>query len=112
MFGSKEKKIGNLIKRKKWDILKKKYLYADTDTRLLLAKECGNSMDPGVNTILVALFRDPDENVQLESVRAMAKTGKDHEVSQLQWLLSNTPDDKEELKYAIQTAISNIRGKK
>lgn len=112
MFGSKESKIEKLIKKGKWETLNKKFLSADPQTRLTLAKACATAGDPGVNSILTTLIRDPDEKVQMEAVKSIAITGKDHEVAQLQWLLSNTPEEKTELREAIQYAIANVRGKR
>ncbi len=112
MFGSKEKSIEKLIKKDKWEALTKKYLQSDSETRLILAKACAKAENPGVNSILTTLIRDSDEKVQLEAVRSIAITGKDHEVAQLQWLLSNTPEEKSVLRDAIQDAISKVRGKR
>lgn len=111
MFGSKEKKIENLIKKGKWEALSK-FLSADVGTRLALAKACANTKDPGVNSLLTTLIRDKDEKVQLEAVKSIAVTGKDHEVAQLQWVLSNAPANKTELIAATQNAIASVRGKR
>ncbi len=112
MFGSKDKKIEALIRKRKWDVLNNKYLRADAGTRLILAQECGKATDPGVNSVLTTLIRDNDEKVQLAAVKSIAATGKDHEVAQLQWLLKNLPEDKSEMKEAVQEAISKVRGKR
>ena len=112
MFGSKESSIEKLIKKGKWESLNKKYLSSDPQTRLALAKSCAKAGDPGVNSILTTLIRDPDEKVKMEAVKSIAITGKDHEVAQLQWLLSNTPAENTELIEAVQFAISQVRGKR
>jgi hypothetical protein len=111
LFGSKEKTIQRLIKKGKWEALRK-FLNSDPETRLILAKECGKSNDPGVNSVLTTLLRDEDEKVQLEAVKSITVTGRDHEVAQLQWLMSNTPEDKTELISAIQNAIASVRGRR
>jgi len=112
MFGNAEKKIEKMIQKGKWEDLTKKFLTADAQTRLILAEQCGKSDDPGVNSVLNKLIRDPDEKVQLAAVKSMGITGKDHEVAQLQWLLSNTSEDKKELISALQDSISKVRGKR
>lgn len=112
MFGNKEKKIESLIKKGNWDVLMKKFLHADTSTKVMLAKGCANSKDPGVNSLLTSLIRDTDYNVRLEAVKAIAVTGKEHEVAQLQWLLDNTPENETEMISAIHTAISNSKGRR
>lgn len=112
MFGSKEQNIEKLVKKGKWETLNKKFLTSDPQTRLILAKTCAKASNPGVNGILTTLIRDPDEKVQLEAVRSIAITGKDHEVAQLQWLLSNTSEEKATLYGAVQEAISKVRGKR
>ncbi len=112
MFGSKEKSIEKLIKKGKWEALTKKFMQADSETRLVLAKESAKADNPGVNSILTTLIRDSDEKVQLEAVKSIGITGKDHEVAQLQWLLTNTPEEKSGLRDAIQEAISKVRGKR
>lgn len=111
LFGSKENKIARLIKKGKWDVLSK-YLNGDTETKILLARECAKSNNPGVNSLLSTLLRDNDPKVQLEAVKALAVTGKDHEVAQLQWLLSQVPEDNRELKEAVEHAIGNCRGRR
>lgn len=112
MFGNTEKKIEKLIRKGKWDELAQKFLTADAQTRLILAEQCGKSNDPGVNSVLGKLLRDPDERVQLAAVKSTGITGKDHEVAQLQWLLSNTSEDKKELIAALHDSISKVRGKR
>lgn len=112
LFGSKESKIASLIKRGKWEILSKKYLNADSDTKIILARECAKVNDPGVNSLLSTMLRDSDPRVQLEAVKALSVTGKDHEVAQLQWLLSQAPKDNKELIDAIEQAIGNCRGRR
>lgn len=112
MFGSKESKIARLIKKGKWEILSKKYLNADTETKKILARECAKAKDSGVNSILSTLTRDSDPQVQLEAVKALAVTGKDHEVAQLQWVLSQVPEDNKEMKEAVEHAIASCRGRR
>ncbi|HAA25050.1 MAG TPA: HEAT repeat domain-containing protein [Ruminiclostridium sp.] len=112
MFGNAEKKIEKMIRKGKWEALTKKYLVADAQKRLILAEQCAKSNDPGVNTILNKLLRDPDERVQLAAVKSLGITGTDHEVAQLQWLLSNTSEDKKELISALHDSISKVRGKR
>lgn len=112
MFGSKEQKVLHLIQKGKWEELNRRYLNSDAETRLMLAQECSKANDPGVNSILTTLIRDSDKRVQLAAVKSIAITGKDHEVAQLQWLLSNTPEENGELLIAIHEAISNVRGKR
>jgi len=48
----------------------------------------------------------------LAAVKSIAITGRDHEVAQLQWLLSNTPESDTELIEALQDAISKSRGRR
>jgi len=112
MFGSKESKIANLIKKGNWDVLSKKYLNADSDTKVTLARECAKANDPGVNSLLTTLTRDSDPKVQLEAVKALAVTGKDREVAQLQWMLSQVPAENKELKEAVEHAIGSCRGRR
>lgn len=112
LFGSKESKIAKLIKKGKWEILSKKYLHADTETKKILAKECGKANDPGVNSLLSTLLRDSDRGVRFEAVKALTITGKDHEVAQLQWVLSQTPADDKEMLEAVEKAIANCRGRR
>lgn len=112
MFGNAEKKIEKMIRKGKWEDLTKKFLTSDAKTRLILAEQCAKSNDPGVNSVLNKLLRDPDEKVQLAAVKAIGITGKDHEVAQLQWLLSNTSEDKKELISTLQDSISKVRGKR
>ncbi|NLX78201.1 MAG: HEAT repeat domain-containing protein [Clostridiaceae bacterium] len=112
MFGSKESKIARLIKRGKWDAISRKYLNSDTETKIILARECAKSKNPGVNSILSTLTRDSDSNVQLEAVKALQVTGKEHEVAQLQWLLNQVPEDNSEMIKAIELAIDSCRGRR
>jgi len=112
MFGNVERKIEKMVKKGKWEDLIKKCMTADAKTRLIIAEQCAKLNDPGVNTVLNKLLRDPDENVQLAAVKSIGITGKDHEVAQLQWLLSNTSEDKQELISALHDSISKVRGKR
>lgn len=112
MFSSKEKNVLHLIEKGKWEDLNRKYLNSNAETRLMLAQECSKAKDPGVNSILTSLIRDSDKKVQLAAVKSIAITGKDHEVAQLQWLLSNTPEEDKELIVAVHEAISKVRGQR
>ncbi len=112
MFGSKAEKIEKLVLKGKWDDLGDKYINADTETRLILAQECAKSTDYKVNSILSILLRDPDENVKLTAIKSIGVTGTDRETAQLEWLSSNTPDNKTEILAALQESILKVRGKK
>lgn len=112
MFGSKREKIEKMVSKAKWDDISDKYLNSDTETRLILAEECAKAQHYGVNNILSLLLRDSDEKVKMAAITSIGITGKDHESSQLEWLLSNTPDDKKELRAALQASILKVRGKK
>ncbi|NLM09408.1 MAG: HEAT repeat domain-containing protein [Clostridiaceae bacterium] len=112
MFGSKESKIARLIKKGKWEVLSKKYLNSDTETKILLARECAKANEPGVNSLLSTLTRDSDPKVQLEAVKALTITGRDHEVAQLQWLLTQVPAENKEMVEAIEHAIGSCRGRR
>jgi len=112
MFGSKEKKIEKFILKGQWDKISKKYLNADVETRLLLARQCEKSKDDEVNNILSVLIRDVDERVQIAAIKSMGVTGKDHETAQLQWILSNTPESKKEVIAAAKEALSMVKGRR
>ena len=112
MFDSKAEKIEKLVLKGKWDDLGNKYLNSDTETRLILAQECSKSTDYNVNNLLSILMRDTDEKVKLAAIKSIGITGKDHECAQLEWLMSNTPEDKKEIITALQDSISKVRRKK
>ena len=112
MFDSKEEKIQKMILKGKWDDLSNKYLNSDTETRLILAQECAKSDDYKVNSILSILLRDSDESVKLAAIKSIGVTGKDHECSQLEWVMSNTPDDKTNIIAALQDSITKVRRKR
>jgi len=112
MFGSKNEKIEKLVQKGKWDDLGDKYINSDTETRLILAQECGKSTDYNVNSILSILLRDPDITVKMAAIKSVSNTGKDHECAQLEWILSNTPEDNTELIAALQDSITKVRRKR
>lgn len=112
MFGSKAEKIEKMVLKGKWDDIGNKYLNSDTETRLILAQECAKSTDYKVNSILSILLRDSDEKVKLAAIKSIGITGKDHECSQLEWVMSNIPDDKTEILSALQDSIAKCRRKR
>lgn len=112
MFGGKAEKIEKLVAKGKWDDLGDKFLNSDTETRLILAQECAKTTDYNVNSLLSILIRDPDEAVKLAAIKSMGITGRDHECSQLEWVMSNTADNKTEIIAALQDSISKVRRKR
>ena len=50
MFGSKESKIARLIKKGKWEVLSKKYLNSDTETKILLRANVQKLMSLALTT--------------------------------------------------------------
>lgn len=112
MFGSKNEKIQKMVMKGKWDDLSTKFINSDAETRLILAEECSNSTDYKVNNLLSVLIRDNDEKVKLAAIKSIGITGKDHESSQLEWLLLNTPEDKTQIIAALNDSISKVRRKK
>ncbi len=112
MFGSKERKIEKMVQKAKWDKLNKMLLKADADTRLLIAQECQKAQDPGVNSILSLLIRDGDKRVRIAAIKSMGVTGRNHEVAQLEWVLSNTPADETDVIEAVHEALPKLRNKK
>lgn len=112
MFGSKERKIERMVLKAKWDKLNKMLAKADADTRLLIATECQKATNPGVNSILSLLIRDGDKRVQIAAIKSLGVTGTSHEASQLDWLLSNTPEDQTDVIEAIHESLPKIRGKR
>ncbi len=111
MLGNAEKKIEKMVLKNKWESLSR-FIDSNAETRLILATQCAKATEPGVNSILTKLIRDEDDRVQLEAVKSIGLTGKDHEVAQLQWVLSNISEDQKELKAALQESISKVRGKR
>ena len=112
MFGSKEKKIEKLVLKRKWDIINKKILYADTESRMILAQKCALSEDLAVNNVLNVLIKDEDEKVQLTAIKSLATTGRQREGAQLQWLMANLPPEKNNVIEAARETFGEIKDKK
>lgn len=104
-------KVEKLVEKKKWEKLKDKFLYGDDEMRLALATACGASDTDESCNILISLLHDEDAQVQLMAVKSLGKIGDDHATAQLQWLLSQTGEDKKELTEAIHEAIKHVKNK-
>lgn len=104
-------KAEKLVEKKKWEKLKNKFLYGDDAMRLALATACGSSDTDEACNILISLLHDENAQVQLAAVKSLGKIGDDHATAQLQWLLSQTGEDKKELIEAIHDAIKHVKNK-
>ena len=104
-------KAEKLVEKKKWEKLKNKFLYGSDETRLALAAACGASDTDEACNILISLLHDENAQFQLTAVKSLGKIGDDHATAQLQWLLSQTSEDKKELIAAIHDAIKHVKNK-
>ncbi|MFR1481295.1 MAG: hypothetical protein ACLSB9_39210 [Hydrogeniiclostridium mannosilyticum] len=77
--------------------------------RALLAAACGASDTDEACNILISLH-DENAQVQLTAVKSW-ENRDDHATAQLQWLLSQTSEDKKELIAAIHDAIKHVKNK-
>ena len=109
--GNTEEKMQQLVKKKDWDKLKKKYLYGDATTRISLAKVCKESnSDESVN-LLLAILESEEEDVKIAALDAIAKVGTDHVTSTLQLLLAKVPEHNTKLREAVLNTLHQIREK-
>ena len=65
---------------------------------------------PGMEQVW-QMMHDENAQVQLTAVKSLGKIGDDHATAQLQWLLSQTSEDKKELIAAIHDAIKHVKNK-
>lgn len=106
-----EEKIRKLLEKNHWDKIQKKYLNADTATKVELANVCADFDSDESTNVLINLLHDSESTVQLAAVHSLGKIGNDHATAQLQWLLSNISPEQTDLRDAIHSAISNVRHK-
>ncbi|MGN0314536.1 MAG: HEAT repeat domain-containing protein [Fusicatenibacter sp.] len=111
MFGSKqvtEDGLRKMVKRGKWDKLRKQYLYADKETQIMLARACSESKADGSVNLLTSLLDTEDEEIMAAAVRSLGEVGDDHVVARIRQLAGRTTPDQKELKSAISEALAKI----
>lgn len=109
--GSTEEKMQHLVQKKQWEKLRGKYLYSDANTRICLAKACGDSnSDESVN-LLLAILEGNEEEVQIAALSALGKVGTDHVTSTLHLLLEKVPSENSKLRDAVLNSLNQIRNK-
>lgn len=112
MFGNKTDDVEKLVKGCKWEKIEKKYVRADDASRLAAAKALADSKaDEGYN-LLIDLLKDTNPDVQLAAIKSLGACASDRAVTQLQWVITKTPETDKERLEAIQTAIDSIRDRK
>lgn len=115
MFGFSKNSAGKmdeLVKKKKWDKLKK-FVTGTEEEQIALAKACKLSDgDDSVNLLIQLLNYTTSEKVLIETLHSLGEVGTDHAVSQIQLLLNKTPNDKQPLYDTILETLHKLRGKK
>ncbi len=115
MFGFSKNSAGKmdeLVKKNKWDKLKK-YVLGTQEEQLMLAKACKlSNSDDSVNLLIQLLNYTTNEDVLIETLHSLGEVGTDHAVSQIQLLLNKTPKDKQPLYDTILETLRKLRGKK
>ena len=115
MFGMSKKptaeSLEKLVQQKKWDKIKKSYLDADEETKVLLAKACVTSVSDDSSNILMALLDSPEESVKLAALESLEKVGNDHCVSRIQQMIDAVPPEDTKLREQIKKTLGALRGK-
>lgn len=108
MFGSKEQKIARLVKRGRWGKIGKMLEKGDSETRVAVTAELGNTKDESAYNYLILLLKDNDEQVQLQAVKSLGNLEMERAKVHLQNLISSVPKEKTSLIDAIKESISKI----
>lgn len=107
--GSKEDKAVSLVKKHKWEVLRKKYLFGDKETQIALAKACANDKSDDCCNLLTPLLDVEDDEIKIAAIQTLGIIGTDHVVALLRQLFAKTPESNKKLRDAILAAIDSIR---
>lgn len=108
MFGNSTNHLAHMVEKHQWEKIEKKLSKAGTEEKAALAAACGSSTDDEAIMLLVNLLQDDDDKVLLQAVKSLGEVGIDSSKMHLQWLLNHLPDDKKELRQAIDEATAKI----
>lgn len=115
MFGMSKKatpeSLGKLVQQGNWDKIKKNYLNADAETKVMLADACSKSVSDDSSNVLMALLDSPEENVKMASLKSLAKVGNDHCVTRIQQMIDTVSPNQTELREQISKTLGALRGK-
>lgn len=107
--GSKDEKAVKLVKKHKWEELRKKYLFGDKESQLALAKACVNDKSDDCCNLLTPLLDVEDDEVRITAIETLGVIGTDHVVALLRQLFAKTPESNKKLRDAILKGIESIR---
>lgn len=103
-----EKNIVRLVKRGRWEKIRKILQKSEPDTRIIVTTELGNTSEEEAFNILIILLKDRDEKVQLQAVKSIGNVGVERAKVHLQDMLSKVPQEQTELIDAIKDSIAKI----
>ncbi len=109
--GASTESIAKLVRSGKWDKIRKNYLNSDTETKVNLAKACGETTGDDSCNLLMELLNSEEEEVKIAALKSLTATGNDHCVSRIQAMMLVLPEDKTLLRSEMQNTLNNLRGK-
>lgn len=100
------KKYLSLLKRKKSEKIRKKYLWSTIEDQLAICEACKQVFSDDSRNLVIMLLESLDEEVVFAAVDALGVIGTDHIKARLQTLYNTTSN--EELKAAVHQTLSQI----
>lgn len=100
------KKYLSLLKRKKSETIRKKYLWSTIEDQYAICEACKQVVSDDSRNLVIMLLESLDEEIVFAAVDTLGEIGTDHIKARLQILYNTT--DNEDLKAAVHKTLSKI----
>ena len=107
-----KKNYARMVKSNKWDKLNEQMEKGDAKINAEIAAACGESNTDESRNMLVRMINEPDRNVRLAAIKAMAAVGNSASLSHIRRAQKNCSADDAEMIEALADAARAITGKK
>lgn len=99
-------KFVKLLKQKKSENIRKKYLWSTIENQLAICEACKQFPNDDSRNLVIMLLESLDEEVVLSAVDTLGEIGTDHIKARLQTIYNTTDNDK--MKTAVHNTLSKI----
>lgn len=100
------KKYLSLLKKKKTEKIRKRYLWSTIEDELAICEACKQYPNDDSRNLIIMLLESLDEEVVFAAVDALGEIGTDHIKARLQTLYNTTTNEK--LKAEVHKTLSKI----
>ena len=99
-------KFLKLLKQKKSETIRKKYLWSTIENQLAICEACKSVATDDSRNLVIMLLESLDEEIVIAAIESLGVIGTDHIKARLQTIYNTTDNDK--MKTAVHDTLAKI----